>query len=658
MGNMTIVAYSDEKFSDTVPDGVYELMLNPDKLQWGRSIQYNEEAAVDSSGPSSKYSKTQSEKLSFELVIDCTGVVDAKRVDLPAEIRQLSRVIYDYNGKIHRPNYIVVNWGSGLAFKCVLTSFSLSYTFFKPNGTPLRAKASLEFASYTDLDTLARKEKKESPDMSHLITVVAGDSLPQIAHEIYRSPKHYVHIARAIPGSFALHGLRIEQTINRIATATLSFLDGDASSESFAISASASFVPGNEVSIELGYDGRNTPVFAGIVTKQVIRVGNAEGPLLEIECKDKAVKMTVGRNSANFADTTDSAVLGTLIRNACLSAMVSATSVQLPTLVQYYASDWDFMLARAEVNGMVVSTRNNTVSVFDPTASTASALTLTYGSNILSFHAELNALSQLAQVKASAWSFQSQQLISAQADSTLAGPGNLSSKQLAEVAGLGSYQMQTTATETNDELMTWAKAQMLKSALSKITGEARFLGAVVTPGQYLTLAGMGARFDGDHFISSVRHEVADGNWTTETNLGMSAIWFTQEHAVEAPSASGLLPGIEGLFNAKVKKISDDPDAEFRILVEVALFDANATGVWARLILTTTLMFFPDTAGGGDALLIVFLPLLGYLLACAILVPCLAYLAYQRWKRRVHPPAVQRRLIWAVVIVVAGPPKKA
>lgn len=74
-----------------------------------------------------------------------------------------------------------------------------------------------------------------------------------------------------------------------------------------------------------------------------------------------------------------------------------------------------------------------------------------------------------------------------------------------------------------------------------------------------------------------------------------------------------------------------------------------------VILATTRMFFPGTAGGGDALLMVFLPLLGYLLACVLLVPCLAYLTYQMLKRRVRPPAVQRRLMWAAAIVVAGPP---
>ncbi|MDU8498221.1 hypothetical protein RYB01_03385 [Pseudomonas syringae] len=196
MSNMRIVAYSDETFTDRVTGGFYKVMLNPEKLQWGRQVQYNEASAPDSSAPTSKYNKTNSEKLSFELVIDCTGVVDSKRVDLPEEMAQLSRVIYDYNGNIHRPNYVIINWGGGLAFRCVLTGFNTSYTFFKPDGTPLRARVSLEFASYIDSVTLARRDKKASPDMSHLVSIVEGDTLPQIADDIYRDPGYYIQIAK------------------------------------------------------------------------------------------------------------------------------------------------------------------------------------------------------------------------------------------------------------------------------------------------------------------------------------------------------------------------------------------------------------------------------------------------------------------------------
>lgn len=388
----------------------------------------------------------------------------------------------------------------------------------------------------------------------------------------------------AIPDAYQVYAIHIEQSINRIATATISLLDGDAAKECFAISASAVFVPGNEISIEVGYDSKNSLIFSGIVTKQSLRVANSSGPILEIECKDKAVKMTVGRKSAAFSKTKDSDVISTLINaQAGLTASVTATSNQLPELVQYYVTDWDFMLARAEVNSMLVSTINNKVTVFNPVTDTSSVLTLTYGSNLFEFNADLNSVTQFAQVTASAWDYPNQKLTTAQAANNLAGPGNLSSKTLSGVVGLANYELQTTAAESADDLQSWAKAQMLKSELSKILGDARFQGtAVVVPGKYLTLAGMGPRFDGDHFVSSVRHDISDGNWATEVNIGLSQEWFVQKHEVEAPSAAGLVPGIAGLYNATVLKINADPDSEYRILVEVALFNDKGAGLWARL----------------------------------------------------------------------------
>ena len=389
----------------------------------------------------------------------------------------------------------------------------------------------------------------------------------------------------AIPSSYQVHAIDIEQVINRIANAKITLIDGDPSTETFAISASATFVPGNEITIELGYDGNNSLVFSGIVTKQALRIQADTGAMLEVECKDKAIKMTVGRKSAAFSQKTDSQVITTLIGNASgVTANVTSTATQIEELVQYYTSDWDFVLARAEVNSMLVSTLNNTLSVFNPSTDTTSVMTITYGDNMLSFNADLDSVTQLAQVKASAWDCQTQKLINATAANNLAGPGNLSSKTLSSVVGLSEYELQTSANETSDDLTAWAKAQMLKSELSKIIGEATFLGnTLVVPGKYVTLAGVGARFNGDYFVSAVRHSVsANANWITEVGVGMSPDWFVATYDVVAPPASGLLPGIQGLYNATVLKIDADPDNEYRIQVEVALFNDNGTGLWARL----------------------------------------------------------------------------
>lgn len=405
----------------------------------------------------------------------------------------------------------------------------------------------------------------------------------------------------AIPDAYPVHAVQIEQAINRVSMATVTLLDGDPAAETFAISASATFVPGNEISIEAGYDNQNTVIFDGIITKQAIRASGMIGPMLEVECKDKAIKMVVGRQSCAWSNTKDSVVITDLIAKAGLTSDVDATTITLPELVQYYVSNWDFMLARAEVNSMVVATLNNKVSVFDPTRNATPVGTLTYGDNLFSLSADMNAITQLEQVKASAWDYQTQKLVSATAENNLPGPGNISSKTLSEVVGLDDFNLQTGADPATDELTGWAKAQMLKSEMSKIIGTASAQGsAVFIPGKYITLKGLGARFDGDHFISSVQHELKQGNWTSDIGFGLSPFWFVQQNEIEAPPAAGLLPGIQGLFNGTVKKIDADPDTEYRILVEVALFNDNNVGLWARL------SNFYSTSGQG----VFFLPEVG------------------------------------------------
>jgi uncharacterized protein involved in type VI secretion and phage assembly len=80
----------------------------------------------------------------------------------------------------------------------------------------------------------------------------------------------------------------------------------------------------------------------------------------------------------------------------------------------------------------------------------------------------------------------------------------------------------------------------------------------------------------------VVHDLSDGNWLTEVSLGLSPNWIMEQPDVMAPATAGLLPGASGLFNGTVKKIYDDPDGQYRILVTVPLFDANGEGIWARL----------------------------------------------------------------------------
>jgi hypothetical protein len=193
---LKITGYTDEEFQTAFEGQPYSVMINPDTLKWQRNIEYNEQQTPDSSSASQKYKCTSSDKLNFDIVIDCTGVVDSKRVNMATEINSLEKIVYTYNGDIHRPNYVKVQWGSSLTFKGVLDSFDISYTLFKPDGSPLRAKISLGFSQYISPSTVKMQEKQASPDVTHLVSVVEGITLPQLCQKVWNDDSYYVQVAR------------------------------------------------------------------------------------------------------------------------------------------------------------------------------------------------------------------------------------------------------------------------------------------------------------------------------------------------------------------------------------------------------------------------------------------------------------------------------
>ncbi|HWY39141.1 MAG TPA: hypothetical protein VNY73_11315, partial [Bacteroidia bacterium] len=123
-------------------------------------------------------------------------IVDKKRTSMATEIDALTKIVYTYNGDIHRPNFVKIQWGKTTTFKGVLTSLDTSYTLFRPDGSPLRAKLSLSFTQYISTKTVKKLDKQNSPDVTHLVTVVEGITLPQLCQNVWNDDEYYVQVAR------------------------------------------------------------------------------------------------------------------------------------------------------------------------------------------------------------------------------------------------------------------------------------------------------------------------------------------------------------------------------------------------------------------------------------------------------------------------------
>lgn len=385
--------------------------------------------------------------------------------------------------------------------------------------------------------------------------------------------------------AIGIASIAVTNAVNKIPFARIEFHDGNMPQQNFPLSDSKDFDPGKKIRIDAGYGSEQTAIFEGIVVKHSIRVDNFNDSRLVIECRDEAVRLTVGRRNANFIDTRDSELMTRLIADSGgLQADVEATAVQHRELTQYYCSDWDFLISRAESNGLLVITDSGKVSVKSPATDGTPELKLTYGEDLLEMQADIDARSQFKQVDSVSWDPAKQALATGNAaPESLNLQGDLDPANLAKVMGLDSYLLQTPAQLEDEELKIWARAQQVKSGLARVRGRMKFQGsAAARPGTMIELDGVGDHFNGNVFVSSVTHRIGDGNWTTEADFGLAPDWFAEQHDVMAPPAAGLLPGVDGLQIGVVTKLKDDGITEPMIQVTVPVMQNDTPGIWARL----------------------------------------------------------------------------
>lgn len=388
-----------------------------------------------------------------------------------------------------------------------------------------------------------------------------------------------------IAGTIPVIAIKTRTALNRIPYAEVILGDGDMPTKDFPVSNSADFAPGTEIKIDLGYDNDAETVFAGIVVRHGISISEYGGSRLVLECRDKAAAMTIGRKNANFVDMKDSDILSKIIGTyGTLSSDVAATDNQHKEVVQYYSTDWDFVVSRAEINGHVVTVADGKLTVKEPQVSGSAALSVTYGDDLIEFEANVDALSQYSSVGGVAWSPKTQAIVKQQASpKTLNQQGNLDSVTLAGVANLSSFRLQTPVPLESGVVKAWVGGQQTKAGLSRIRGHMSFPGSSKAKlGGLIELSGVGDRFNGTVYLSGVTHTVKDGSWVTEVEFGTPVRWFAESSELEAPAASGLLPGIEGLHIGVVKKLDADPESEFRVQVSIPLLEVETDGVWARL----------------------------------------------------------------------------
>lgn len=194
----------------------YMVQVNPQSYNINHQIRYERNNTPGSPGTEPRFDYMSPIALSFSIIFDGTGVIpppagpldnvpiagaiaglfsDSDEYDAMTEIRKFAAVVYDFDENQHSPRSVRLSWGKQV-YDGVLTSLSLNYKLFKPDGTPLRVEATVNFeSSLFDIMKIA-VYKTSSPDLTHKRVAIAGDTLPLMTQKIYGKTDYYLEVAR------------------------------------------------------------------------------------------------------------------------------------------------------------------------------------------------------------------------------------------------------------------------------------------------------------------------------------------------------------------------------------------------------------------------------------------------------------------------------
>jgi nucleoid-associated protein YgaU len=197
---LKVTGYKDDKFSDPVGDGEFTSLLNPEKYTFKYKIEYTDAQAQGTSTAQPKFVRALPQDLDLDFLFDRTGVIkgldNSSGDGIIDDIEKFKKIIFDYSGDQHKPNYVKIGWGT-LLFKGTLLEMSVEFKLFAPDGAPLRAVVKAKFKGSVEDDLRVAKENNNSPDLTHIRTVKQGDTLPLMTFKIYGDSKYYLQVAAA-----------------------------------------------------------------------------------------------------------------------------------------------------------------------------------------------------------------------------------------------------------------------------------------------------------------------------------------------------------------------------------------------------------------------------------------------------------------------------
>ena len=184
MEKMKLTGYADKDFKEET--GSMEVQIVPKDYRGTKGIKYESSKENGQNAQSPVFTGQQNEEFVVDFTIDCTGAVEGTKEgdSVDKKLKELERIVYQYNGDKHESTYVQVAWGTFI-FRGRLKQMSSDFSLFSPTGIPLRAKVNLRFIQFVSAEKAVKLANNQSPDMSHLVTLKDGDTIALLCQKIY-----------------------------------------------------------------------------------------------------------------------------------------------------------------------------------------------------------------------------------------------------------------------------------------------------------------------------------------------------------------------------------------------------------------------------------------------------------------------------------------